>query len=303
MFPLVHHQDYSLRQDPDAQGTLRFPWDKYTLVRDMLRADSTPPVEHEAPFMPEEWVKTMHDPDYVDEVLRAEVPPDKERRIGFSVTHALAQRALRTSGGTWMAARLALDRGYAANGAGGSHHALYETGAGYCIFNDLAIAAHRLLAEKRVRHVLIVDLDVHQGDGTASLLAGREDVTTFSMHGEKNFPARKAKSSLDVALPDRTGDDAYIDALEHHLPRLIDACGPDLILYQAGVDVHGEDRLGRLSLTDIGLAARDSFVGGQARKRGVALASALGGGYGDDQYAVARRHADAMRVLAMSYYR
>ncbi|MDX3908786.1 MAG: histone deacetylase [Sphingobium sp.] len=302
MFPLVHHQDYSLRQDQDARVISRFPWDKYTLVRDLLRTDLTPPVEHEAPLMPEEWVKAIHDPDYVGEVLRAEVPPEKARRIGFPVTHALAQRALRTSGGTWMAARLALDHGYAANGAGGSHHALYETGAGYCIFNDLAIAAHRLLTEKRVRHVLIIDLDVHQGDGTASLFAGREDVTTFSMHAEKNFPTRKAISSVDVALPDGAGDDAYIDALEHYLPLLIDACGPDLILYQAGVDPHGEDRLGRLALTDIGLAARDSFVGGQARRRGIALASALGGGYGDDQHAVARRHADAMRVLAMSYY-
>ncbi|AUW58331.1 histone deacetylase [Sphingobium sp. SCG-1] len=302
MFPLVHHPDYSLRQDADTSGTTRFPWDKYTLVRDLLRADRDPPVEHEAPLMPVEWVNAVHDSHYVDEVMRAEVPAEKARRIGFSITERLARRALRTSGGTWMAARLALDRGYAANGAGGSHHALFDTGAGYCIFNDLAIAAHRLLAEKRVQHVLIVDLDVHQGDGTASLLAGRADVTTFSIHAEKNFPARKAQSTLDVALPDATGDDAYLDALEHHLPRLIDSSAPDLILYQAGVDVHGEDRLGRLALSDIGLVARDSFVGGLARKRGIALASALGGGYGTDQHAVARRHADAMRVLAMSYY-
>lgn len=302
MFPLVHHPDYSLRQDADAPGTTRFPWDKYMLVRDLLRADRDPPVEHEAPLMPVEWVNAVHDSNYVGEVMRAEVPAEKARRIGFSITERLARRALRTSGGTWMAARLALERGYAANGAGGSHHALYDTGAGYCIFNDLAIAAHRLLTEKRVRHVLIVDLDVHQGDGTASLLAGRTDVTTFSIHAEKNFPTRKARSTLDVALPDATGDDEYLDALEHHLPRLVDSSGPDLILYQAGVDVHAEDRLGRLALSDIGLVARDSFVGGLARKRGIALASALGGGYGTDQHAVARRHADAMRVLAMSYY-
>lgn len=302
MFPLVHHTDYSLRQDADAPGTSRFPWDKYMLVRDLLRADTIPPVEHDAPLMPVEWVNAVHDSQYVDEVMRAAVPAEKARRIGFSITDRLARRALRTSGGTWMAARLALERGYAANGAGGSHHALYDTGAGYCIFNDLAIAANRLLAERRVRHVLIVDLDVHQGDGTASLMAGRTDVTTFSIHAEKNFPARKAQSSLDVALSDGTGDDEYLDALEHHLPRLIDSSQPDLILYQAGVDAHVEDRLGRLALSDIGLIARDSFVGGLARKRGIAIASALGGGYGDDQHAIARRHADAMRVLAMSYY-
>lgn len=302
MFPLVHHQDYSLRQDPGHSGGGRFPWDKYTLVRDILRQDALPPVEHEAPLMPVEWVEAVHDPAYVGEVMNAEVPPEKARRIGFTMTAALARRSLRTSGGTWQAAILALERGYAANGAGGSHHALHDTGAGYCIFNDLAIAANRLLAERRVKHILIVDLDVHQGDGTASLLAGRHDVTTFSMHGEKNFPARKAQSSRDVALPDGTGDDEYLELLERHLPEVIDASRPDLILYQAGVDVHADDRLGRLSLSDMGLFARDSFVGGEARRRGIALASALGGGYGEDQHAVARRHADAMRVLALSYY-
>lgn len=303
MFPLVHHPDYSLRQDAGASGTSRFPWDKYMLVRDLLRADPAPPVEHEAPLMPRNWVEAVHAADYVEQVLSASVPQEKARRIGFAITPALARRALRTSGGTWEAAILALARGYAANGAGGSHHALHDSGAGYCIFNDLAITAHRLLAEQRVRHVLIVDLDVHQGDGTAALLTGREDVTTFSMHGDKNFPVRKAQSTLDVALPDGTDDDAYLDALEHHLPRIIDRARPDIILYQAGVDAHADDRLGRLALTDVGLAARDSLVGGEARRRGIALASVLGGGYGDDQMAVARRHADAMRVLAMSYYR
>lgn len=303
MFPLVHHQDYSLRQDADPSRAIRFPWDKYTLVRDILRADPDPPTEHEAPLISQRWVEAVHDSGYVGEVLSAAVPTEKARRIGFPITLSLARRALRTSGGTWMAARLALERGYAANGAGGSHHALYDTGAGYCIFNDLAIAAHRLLTEKQVRHVLIVDLDVHQGDGTASLLAGRHDVTTFSMHAEKNFPARKAQSTVDLGLPDGTDDDAYLDALEDALPRLIDRCRPDIILYQAGVDAHEDDRLGRLALTDVGLAGRDSFVGGEARRRGIPLASALGGGYGLDQHAVARRHADAMRVLAMSYYR
>lgn len=302
MFPLVHHQDYSLRRDAASAASRRFPWDKYTLVREMLRADAVPPIEYEAPLMPVPWVEAVHDPVYVAEVLSASVPAVKARRIGFAITPALAQRSLRTNGGTWYAALLALNRGYAANGAGGSHHALYDTGAGYCIFNDLAITANRLLAEGRVRHVLIVDLDVHQGDGTASLMAGRHDVTTFSIHGEKNFPARKAQSSMDIGLPDGTGDDAYLDALERHLPAMIEASQPDIILYQAGVDAHAEDRLGRLSLSDIGLAARDSFVGGEARRRGIALVSALGGGYGEDQHAVARRHADAMRVLALSYY-
>jgi acetoin utilization deacetylase AcuC-like enzyme len=303
MFPLVHHLDYTVRQD----GGAAFPWDKYALVMTMLREDPVPPIEHEAPVMPRAWLEAVHDPAYVAQVLAADVPRDKERRIGFPVTPSLSNRVQRTTGGTWAAARLALAHGYAANSAGGSHHALHDTGAGYCVFNDLAVAAHRLLeagpGNGGARHILIVDLDVHQGDGTASLLAGRSDVTTFSMHAARNFPVRKARSTLDVELPDGMGDDAYIDELGRHLPGLIADTRPDLILYQAGVDPHGDDKLGRLSLSDAGLWARDSLVAGLARAGGIPLASVLGGGYGADQAAVARRHADAMRAMALTYYR
>jgi acetoin utilization deacetylase AcuC-like enzyme len=297
MFAIVHHPDYRIGR----QRSGVFPWDKYGAIMDILRAGPSPPFEFAPPLMEREWLAAVHDPDYVDEVFAAEVPPEKARRIGFPVTEGLARRARRTVAGTWMAARIALQCGYAANSAGGSHHALYETGAGYCIFNDLAVAAHRLLEEGMVRHVLIVDLDVHQGDGTASLLAGRSDVVTFSMHADRNFPVRKALSTLDVPLPDGTGDDAYLDLLEQHLPILIADHRPDIILYQAGVDAHGEDRLGRLALTDAGLNARDALVASLARAHGIPLASALGGGYGGDHRAVARRHAEAMQVMALSY--
>ena len=299
MFPLVHHLDYTLRQ----QGQGRFPWDKYGLLMAELRAGLPVPVEHDAPIMPALWLSAVHDPAYVAEVLAANVPAEKTRRIGFPVDARLSRRAQRTTGGTWLAAKLALEAGYAANSAGGSHHALYDSGAGYCIFNDLAVAANRLLVEGDAGHILIVDLDVHQGDGTAMLLAGRDGVTTFSMHAEKNFPVCKARSTLDIGLPDGIGDDAYLDTLEARLPRLIDDCRPDLILYQAGVDPHHDDKLGRLALSDDGLAARDSFVAHQARSLGIPLASALGGGYGADPLAVARRHAAAIRVMALSYYR
>ncbi|QUT07403.1 histone deacetylase [Sphingobium phenoxybenzoativorans] len=299
MFPLVHHLDYTLRQD----GVAAFPWDKYGLVMDMLRGALPAPDEHEAPLMPRKWLEAVHDPAYVAQVLAADVPQDKARRIGFPVTGALCRRAQRTTGGTWEAARLALRYGYAANTAGGSHHALYDTGAGYCIFNDLAVAANRLIEEGDVRRILIVDLDVHQGDGTAALLAGRESVQTFSMHAERNFPARKAVSTLDIALPDGTEDEEYLEILDQHLPRMIDDGNPGLILYQAGVDPHRDDKLGRLSLSDEGLHIRDSLVASVARARGIPLASVLGGGYGADQAAVARRHADAIRIMAMSYYR
>lgn len=294
MLHVVHHVDYAPPQP--KRGTFRF--DKYRLVMEELRSSGTPMTEYAPEPMPRRWLEAVHCPDYVEQVLCAAVPPDKERRIGFPVTERIAARVRHTNGGTYLAARLAMEHGYAANSAAGSHHALHDTGAGYCVFNDLAVAANRLLAEGHVRRVLVVDLDVHQGDGTASLMAGREDVFTFSMHAEKNFPVRKARSSLDVALPDGMGDDAYLAELARHLPGLLDGFSPDLVLYQAGVDPHRDDRLGRLALTDEGLVARDSFVVREARLRGIPVASALGGGYGEDPRVVAARHAAAMITMA-----
>ncbi len=294
MLHLVHHPGYVA---PGAPGTGML-FDKYGLVTMALDEAGAAYEIHRPEPMPRGWIEAVHDPDYVDEVLTCTVPVEKERRIGFPVTPRVSRRSQLSPGGTWLAARLALRLGYAANGAGGSHHALYDTGAGYCVFNDLVIAAHRLVSERTVGRVLIVDLDVHQGDGTAALTAGRDDIVSFSMHGERNFPVRKARSDLDVPLSDGTDDEAYLAALVQHLPALIDAVRPDLILYQAGVDPHEADRLGRLSLSDAGLEARDRFVMRQARTRGVPLASVLGGGYGQDRMAVARRHAMSMQVLA-----
>ena len=193
---------------------------------------------------------------------------------------------------------LRFKHGYAANSAAGSHHALANTGAGYCVFNDLAVASNRLIAQGDVGRILIVDCDVHQGDGTASLTAGRDDIFTLSLHAEKNFPVRKARSNLDVGLPDDLDDDGYMDALSKHLPAVIDSFAPDFVFYQAGVDPHVHDKLGRLALSDDGLAQRDRFVIREARKRSLPIASALGGGYGDDQREVGARHARSMLAMA-----
>lgn len=294
MLHVVHHPGYV---SPAAPGS-RFSFDKYGLVMEALRETGVALTLHQPEPMPAGWIEAIHDPAYVAEVIGAAVPPAKERRIGFPVTERVALRARLAPGGTWLAARLALRHGYVANSAGGSHHALHDTGAGYCVFNDLAIAANRLIAEGEARRIMIVDLDVHQGDGTASLLAGREEIFTFSIHAEKNFPARKARSTFDLALPDGTDDATYLAALAQHLPAAILRFAPDLILYQAGVDTHIDDRLGRLALTDAGLAARDRFVMAEARKAGAPLASALGGGYGEDRMAIARRHVASMLALA-----
>jgi acetoin utilization deacetylase AcuC-like enzyme len=294
MLHVIHHPAYVSLATPGS----RFRFDKYGLVMDALRETAVPFQLVEPEPMDRVWIDAVHDPAYVDEVLTLTVPPEKARRIGFPVTERVMRRSLLSPGGTWLAAKLAMIHGYAANAAGGSHHALADTGAGYCVFNDLAIAANRLIAERDAARILILDLDVHQGDGTASLLAGRGDIFTLSVHAEKNFPVRKARSTLDIGLEDGTGDDAYLAILADTLPRVLADFAPDLILYQAGVDPHGGDRLGRLALTDAGLDARDRYVMRQARGRGIPVASTMGGGYGEDRMAVAHRHAACMIRMA-----
>jgi acetoin utilization deacetylase AcuC-like enzyme len=302
MLHVVHHADYALKYGAPRPERGSFRFDKYYLVMEELRlfgAQSGVAITEHAPEpMPRAWLEAVHCPEYVDQVFRADVPRDKERRIGFPVTPAITSRVRHTNGGTWLAAKLAMQHGYAANSAAGSHHALHDTGAGYCVFNDLAVTAHRLIAEGDARRVLIVDLDVHQGDGTASLTAGREDIFTLSLHAEKNFPVRKARSNRDVGLPDGVDDDGYMEALTRHLPEVMAEFAPDFVLYQAGVDPHVDDKLGRLALTDAGLALRDRYVVNQARRCGLAIASALGGGYGDDPRIVAARHARSMLAMA-----
>jgi len=295
MIAVVHHSDYVAPGQPKSG----YQWNKNGAIRDVLHEAGDAIAWFEPEPMPRRWIEAAHDPDYVAEVIEARVPRAKERRIGFPVNATVARRAQLVPGGTYLAARLALERGFAANSAGGSHHALADTGAGYCVFNDLAIAAIRLADEGR--RVLIVDCDVHQGDGTAALTAGHPDIATYSIHAEKNFPARKARSTLDVALPDGLGDDSYLAALEGTLAPMLDAERPDLILYQAGVDPFGGDRLGRLDLSDNGLTRREQLVARLAIERGLPLASTVGGGYGDDVLAIARRHVAAILTLGAAF--
>jgi len=297
MFAVVHHPAYVA----PAVADTRYRWNKNGLVRDLLVESGAAIDWIEPEPMPRAWLERIHCPAYVAEVLFAAVPKEKERRIGFPVTEVVARRAQIVPGGTYVAALKALERGFALNNAGGSHHALYDSGAGYCVFNDLAVAAVRLVEEGRVRRVLIVDCDVHQGDGTAALTADRPDIATFSIHAEKNFPARKAVSTRDVPLPDRTGDAHYLVALEATLVPLVDRFGPDLILYQGGVDPFEGDRLGRLSLSAEGLDARDRFIAGLAATRCIPLAATLGGGYGTDALDVARRHVRSILTLAGNF--
>ncbi len=297
MIHVVHHPAYVT--PAPARSTYR--WNKNGLIRDLLLAQGDRIAWHEPGTTPRPWLEAVHDADYVAEVLEARVPREKERRIGFPVTPLVAARAAIVPDGTWVAACLALEHGFAANTAGGSHHALATTGAGYCVFNDLAVAAVRIVEEGRADRVLVVDCDVHQGDGTAALLAGRPEIATYSIHAAKNFPVRKACSTIDVALPDGVDDDGYLAALDSTLVPMLEDFRPDLILYQAGVDPFVGDRLGRLSLTLAGLERRERLVAGLAITRGIPLASTVGGGYGDDALAIADRHVAAILTLGDAF--
>jgi acetoin utilization deacetylase AcuC-like enzyme len=274
----------------------RFPMGKYTAVRDAL-ADLVPAARFAAPEpAARAALLCAHGESYVDSVLAARLAPELARRIGFPVTAEVALRARLAVGGTLHAVQLALAGGFAANLAGGAHHAMPDGGAGYCVFNDLAVAA---VAEVRAgRRVLVVDMDVHQGDGTAVCLAGVDAAFTFSIHAERNFPARKAASDLDIGLPDGCGDEAYLEALAGGLRAALARARPDLVLVQAGVDVHGADALGRLALTDAGLVERSRMVRAACAAAGVPVAATLGGGYGADLAALGRRHALALLALS-----
>jgi acetoin utilization deacetylase AcuC-like enzyme len=257
------------------------------LVRDGVAA---PGQFHCADPATAELLALAHDPAYVDSYLTGAIEPRAMRRIGFPWDPRLVRRTCIALAGTVLAAELALQHGLACSTAGGTHHAYYDFGSGYCIFNDLAVTARALLAQGRVRRVLIVDLDVHQGDGTASILRDDGAIFTFSMHCEANFPFRKQASDLDVGLPAGAADDEYLRALAHHLPDLLAQVRPDLVLYDAGVDPHQDDLLGKLALTDAGLYRRDLYVLTTCRRARVPAACVIGGGYSRDIDALARRH-------------
>jgi acetoin utilization deacetylase AcuC-like enzyme len=220
-----------------------------------------------------------HGAGYLRRVTCGEFTPAEVRRIGFPWTPQMVERSRRSAGATIEACRFALEEGIAVNLAGGTHHAFRDHGEGYCVFNDSAIAALCMQAEGRIRRVAILDCDVHQGNGTASILASDPSVFTFSIHGARNFPFRKETSDLDIELPDGTGDDDYLDALERGICRALSAAQPELAIYLAGADPYFDDRLGRLALSKEGLRARDRLVLELSRSAGVPVAIAMAGGY------------------------
>jgi len=287
----------------------RFPMAKYALLRERLALE-LPEIELlVAEPASNGELALVHTPDYIQSVIEGTLSGAAQREIGFPWTPSMVERSRRSAGATVMAARLSLfgGEGIAANLAGGTHHAYAHRGSGFCVFNDAAVAARLMQTEWARSHlqplrVAIVDLDVHQGNGTAHIFANDPHVFTVSMHGARNFPFAKEKSDLDVELPDGCGDDAYLEALDHALESLNAQFQPDLVIYLAGADPHEGDRLGRLCLSFDGLEARDRRVFDWAFQRRVPLAFAMAGGYGRDMEDTVQVQVNTYRV-AQAYWR
>jgi len=280
----------------------RFPMAKYRLLRERLVSEGI--LREEDLSVPDAigWdaLRLVHDPAYVEQIASGTLPADAQRRIGFPWSPTMVERSRRSVGATLAAAREALTAKVAANLAGGTHHAFRDRGEGYCVFNDVAVAAAVLLHEGAIARAAVVDCDVHQGNGTAAIFRDEPAVFTFSMHGARNFPFRKEVSDLDVTFEDGAGDEEYLAALAAHLPRVLDAHRPDLVFYLAGADPYEGDRLGRLKLTVAGLQARDRLVFDACRSRRLPVAVAMSGGYAPQVDAIVSIHvntiAEAVRM-------
>jgi acetoin utilization deacetylase AcuC-like enzyme len=295
ILPIVHHPDYTA----DTPEGHRFPMRKFARLAEVLVQDGLVPHGFHTPEpISRDQLLKAHTVDYVDGVLSATLSPQEVRRIGFPLSPRVIRRAQLATGGTLVAARLALEYGLACNSAGGSHHAMAGNGAGFCVFNDVAVAASNLLVENPALKIMVVDLDVHHGDGTASIFTNEPRVFTFSVHCDDNWPLLKPASDFDLGAGKGMDDAGYLEQVKGTLPRLLDEFAPDLVFYVAGVDPHQDDRLGKLNLTDEGLMARERFVVDQVRSRQIALATVLGGGYSTDIDALAARHALVFHACA-----
>jgi len=279
----------------------RFPAAKYARLRDRLEAHAAagaPFVFIEPHAATDEEILRVHDRGYVGRVLSGTLSRDEERRIGFPWSAGLVERSLRSTGAAVDAAAAALEDGVAASLAGGTHHAGSTWGEGFCVFNDTAVAAREMQARSAVGRVLILDCDVHQGNGTAEIFATDSTVFTMSIHGARNFPLRKFPSSLDVPLPDGAGDGEYLAALAPALEESFARARAELVLYIAGADPYAGDRLGRLGLTKAGLLARDRMVLAACRAAAAPVAIVCGGGYCDDIESIVDIHAATMLLAA-----
>lgn len=284
--------------------THRFPMLKYELIPEQLLHEGSITASNlfEPNPLSESAILNTHDLSYWYKLKNLALTPQEIRRTGFPLSQALVDRERIIMHGTVMCAELAIQHGIALNIAGGTHHAYTDRGEGFCLLNDLALAAHHLLRNHGFERILIIDLDVHQGNGTAQIFANDARVFTFSMHGEKNYPMHKEQSDLDIALPDGIDDAAYLKILGEALPKLFDQFEPQFVLYQSGVDILATDKLGRLGITISGCRSRDRMVFAHCQRHGVPLVCAMGGGYSPDIRQIVEAHANTFRLAQEMYF-
>ena len=289
---------YTPRYYAEIGHTHIFPIRKFELVRDQLLAEGTlrPDEIVEPAPAPLEDVLLVHTHDYVSRLRNGELTTKEIRRLGLPWSESLVRRSFYAVGGTLAAASVSLGDGYSSNLAGGTHHSFADRGEGFCVLNDVAIAIRSLRARNLIQRAAIVDCDVHQGNGTATIFDGDHDTFTFSMHGANNYPLFKAHSTLDVELPDGTGDAAYLETLATHLPRVF-ASNPEIVFYLAGADPYEKDKLGRLALTIDGLRERDAYVLRECYEREVPVVTVMSGGYGKDINDTIEIHCNTIRMV------
>ena len=281
-----------------------FPIAKFPLLKYRLLAEGVlaPDDILEPEPVDRQTLELVHTAEYLNKLESSGLSAAEQRRLGMPWSESLWLRSRLASGGTLLAAHAALRSGLSGNLAGGTHHAFADHGEGFCVLNDVAVAVAKLRADGVIERALVIDLDVHQGNGTAAIFENVEDVFTFSMHGERNYPTQKMHSDLDVGLRDGAGDDEYLAALERHLPEVLDCAEADIAFYLAGVDVAAGDRYGRLALSEAGIRARDRRVVHSVRSRGLPMVIVLGGGYAATRARTAQLHAHAFRE-AVAYER
>jgi acetoin utilization deacetylase AcuC-like enzyme len=298
--PALLHAWSSSRYSFPLPAGHRFPIEKYELLRQRVLADGTVAPEHlhEPERVSREDLLLVHTAGYVDRFTDGQLSPGEIRKLGFPWSTHLVERSYRATGGTVEASRYAVRHGIAMNLAGGTHHAFPGHGEGFCVFNDVAVAVRALRRDRLVARAAIVDLDVHQGNGTHAIFAGDEAVFTFSMHGGRNYPFHKVPGRLDIELADRTGDGEYLDRLAAALPAVLQMSAPDLVVYLAGADPHEHDRLGRVALTFDGLARRDTMVLDACREVGIPVLIVISGGYGAPIEGTVRVHATTAAIAA-----
>ncbi|MFM2060752.1 MAG: hypothetical protein RLZZ507_422 [Cyanobacteriota bacterium] len=297
--PIIYHQDYIAPLPPGH----RFPMSKFQQLYELLLTDRVAhPKQFHIPEPPQqELIELVHTKSYVQAYCEGTLEPKAQRRIGLPWSPALVNRTCVALGGTILTAKLAINQGLACNTAGGTHHAFPNYGSGFCIFNDLAVASRIIQKLGLAKKILIVDLDVHQGDGTAFIFQNDHSVFTFSMHCEINFPGTKQISDLDVPLPIGMEDDAYLQTLANYLPDLLTEIKPDIVFYDAGVDTHIDDKLGKLALTDTGIFRREMQVLSTCVSAGYPVACVIGGGYADDMKSLVWRHSLLHRAASQTY--